>query len=92
MLNYTKIAEKIFYALVRASVFNFALMKRKFENLQLWAAVAVVAVGCGLLVAGFVVNPPGQIHQSVLVGFGECLTFAGSLLGIDYRYRRNDNK
>ena len=67
-------------------------MKRKFENLQLWAAVAVVAVGCGLLVAGFVVNPPGQIHQSVLVGFGECLTFAGSLLGIDYRYRRKNNE
>lgn len=57
-------------------------------NVQLLAAVAVTATGCGLLIAGFVVDPPGEIHQSVLIGFGECLTFAGSLLGIDYRYRK----
>ncbi len=52
------------------------------------AAVAVTSVGCGLLIAGFIVAPAGQIHQSVLIGFGECLTFAGSLLGIDYKYRK----
>lgn len=45
-------------------------------------------MGCCLLVSGFIVEPPGEIHQSVLIGFGECLTFAGSLLGIDYRYRK----
>lgn len=68
---------------------NFAgVMKNEFKSMQLWAAVAVAVVGCGLLVAGFCVEPPGRIHQSVLIGFGECLTFAGSLLGIDYRYRK----
>lgn len=55
---------------------------------QLWAALVVTALGCCLLIAGFIVEPPGEIHQSVLIGFGECLTFAGSLLGIDYRYRK----
>lgn len=56
-------------------------------RVQLIAAVGVTAIGCGLLIAGFIVEPPGEIHQSVLIGFGECLTFAGSLLGIDYKYK-----
>lgn len=43
--------------------------------------------GIGLLIAGFAADPTGQIHSSVLVAFGECMTFAGSLLGIDYHYR-----
>lgn len=65
-------------------------MEQKNNNnrLQLLAATGVTALGCCLLVAGFIVEPPGQIHQSVLIGFGECLTFAGSLLGIDYHYRK----
>lgn len=63
-------------------------MEKHNNYLQLSAAIVVIALGCGLLVAGFIVEPPGQIHQSVLIGFGECLTFAGSLLGIDYHYRK----
>lgn len=55
---------------------------------QLRAAVVVTAIGCALLIAGFIVDPLGEIHQSVLIGFGECLTFAGALLGIDYRYKQ----
>lgn len=61
--------------------------KRGGLRTQLLAAVGVTAIGCGLLIAGFIVEPPGEIHQSVLIGFGECLTFAGSLLGIDYKYK-----
>lgn len=60
----------------------------KRNNLQLYAALTVTALGCGLLIAGFVLAPAGEIHQSVLIGFGECLTFGGSLLGIDYKYRQ----
>lgn len=56
--------------------------------LQLFAALTVTALGCGLLIAGFIIAPSGEIHQSVLIGFGECLTFGGSLLGIDYKYRQ----
>lgn len=56
-------------------------------RVQLLAAMIVTGMGCGLLIAGFVIAPSGEIHQSVLVGFGECLTFAGSLLGIDYHYK-----
>lgn len=43
--------------------------------------------GVVLIMAGFIVSPLGEIHSSVLVAFGECLTFGGALLGIDYRYK-----
>ena len=56
-------------------------------NLQLAAAVLLVLVGCGLLIAGFVVAPLGVIDGSVLTAFGESCTFAGALFGIDYTYR-----
>lgn len=58
--------------------------KMKF---QLVTAVALVAIGAGLLIAGFAIPPEGEIHSSVLVAFGEILTFTGSLFGIDYHYR-----
>lgn len=69
---------------------NFASMEQNKPSPkhQLAAAVAVTAIGCTLLIAGFIVSPFGEIHQSVLIGFGECLTFAGALLGIDYRYKQ----
>lgn len=56
-------------------------------SIQLGLAVFLVIVGCGLLIAGFIVSPTGQIHQSVLVAFGEVMTFAGAILGVDYHYR-----
>ena len=43
--------------------------------------------GCALLACGFVAQPLGEIHHSVLIAFGEILTFSGSLIGIDYHYR-----
>ena len=60
-------------------------------GLQLGLAVLLVVVGCGLLIAGFIVSPTGQIHQSVLVAFGEVMTFAGAILGVDYHYRFSDS-
>ena len=56
-------------------------------NLQLVVAILLVIVGCGLLIAGFVVAPLGVIDGSVLTAFGESCTFAGALFGIDYTYR-----
>lgn len=54
---------------------------------QLRCAVGMVCLGSSLLIAAFCVSPPGQIHSSVLVAFGEIMTFAGALFGIDYHYR-----
>lgn len=56
-------------------------------NLQLIAALLLIIVGCGLLVAGFIVAPLGVIDASVLTAFGETSTFAGALFGIDYTYK-----
>lgn len=59
---------------------------------QLIMAWSLVIVGCGLLIAGFTVEPIGVIHPSVLTAFGEILTFVGAIIGIDYRYRFKNNK
>lgn len=55
--------------------------------MQLVVAASLVLVGCGLLIAGFIVAPLGIIHNSVLVAFGETCTFAGALFGVDYHYK-----
>lgn len=57
------------------------------QIIQLGLATLTVLVGHGLLIAGFIVNPVGEISHSVLVAFGETFTFAGAIIGIDYRYR-----
>ena len=59
----------------------------KKHTLQLVCAVALVIVGSGLLISGFIVPPAGEIHPSVLIAFGEILTFVGALFGIDYHYK-----
>ena len=56
-------------------------------TLQLFAAMLLVVVGCGLLIAGFLVAPLGIIDASVLTAFGETCTFGGALFGIDCTYR-----
>ena len=61
---------------------NVEKMKRdRKEGIQVWTAVGMLAVGCGLVVAGCIV-PTGEVHDSVLWFFGECLIYAGSIFGI----------
>ena len=57
------------------------------KRLQLILATALCAFGCAMLAAGFLCPPIAEIHHSVLIAFGEILTFSGSLIGIDYHYR-----
>ncbi len=54
---------------------------------QLCIATLLTLAGIVLLFLGFFYPPEGEIHQSVLVAFGEVATFAGALFGVDYRYR-----
>lgn len=35
-------------------------------------------------IAGFIVEPLGEISNSVLMIFAQCLIYAGSAMGIDY--------
>lgn len=40
-------------------------------------AVIVALTGCALLVWGFIIDPQGEIHRSVLVAFGEAMIYVG---------------
>ena len=62
-------------------------------NTQLITAAVLSLGGLVLLFCGTFIDPQGQIHESLLVAFGETATFAGALFGIDYTYRnRNKDK
>lgn len=50
-------------------------------------AVSLTIFGLLLVLMGFFTPPKGIIDNSVLVAIGEVFTFAGSILGIDYKYR-----
>ena len=64
----------------------------KKSLLQLIFATAMCIFGCALLVAGLALPHAGVIDSSLLVAYGETLTFAGSLIGIDYHYRYRQKK
>ena len=56
-------------------------------NIQLLTAAVLSLGGLVLLFCGIFIEPHGQIHESLLIGFGEVATFAGALFGIDYTYK-----
>ena len=60
------------------------------KKIQLILSVSLCVFGGLLLIAGFIAPPLGEIHHSVLIAFGEILTFSGSLIGIDYKYRSRE--
>ena len=57
-------------------------------DLQLITAAILSFGGLILLFCGIFIEPQGQIHESLLIGFGEVATFAGALFGIDYVYKK----
>lgn len=56
-------------------------------KIQLIAAILLTIAGLVLLFTGFWCEPTGEIHNSVLIAFGEVCTFAGALFGVDYSYK-----
>ena len=72
---------------------NVGIFAKKFETmqkleLQLIAAFMLSIGGLVLLFCGVFIDPQGQIHETLLVAFGETATFAGALFGIDYVYKK----
>lgn len=57
-------------------------------NIQLITAAILSIGGLVLLFCGVFIEPDGQIHESLLIGFGEVVTFSGALMGVDYVYKR----
>lgn len=68
------------------------MTKEHKHTLQLLTSVALVVFGCILITLGFSVDPIGEIHPSVLTAFGEILTFAGAVIGVDYKYKYNSER
>jgi hypothetical protein len=66
---------------------NIKLIHMRYD-LQLIAAFVLSIGGLVLLFCGIFIDPQGQIHESLLVAFGETATFAGALFGIDYVYKK----
>ena len=56
-------------------------------SIQLITAAVLAIGGLVLLFCGVYIAPQGEIHESLLVGFGEVATFTGALFGIDYTYK-----
>lgn len=59
----------------------------KARTLQLIFSVLVLLVGIALLFIGILNEPVGEIHNSVIIVWGEILTFVGAVTGVDYSYR-----
>ena len=55
---------------------------------RMWMAWTLMLAGLSLIGAAFCVPPTGVIHSSVLVAFGEILTFTATVMGLDYRFRK----
>ena len=65
------------------------------QLIQLIIAAMLAVGGLALLYCGAWFAPQGEIHETILIAFGEVATFAGSIIGIDYHYKskyhENDN-
>lgn len=58
-------------------------MKRETRtDFQVWSAIGMLVAGVALSVAGFCVPPVGEISDSVLWFFAQCLIYAGSIFGV----------
>lgn len=62
----------------------------KFAQVIL-AGVSVIG-GLVLVILSLYMPPEGQIDPTALVAYGEALTFAGAVIGVDYHYKhKSDN-
>ena len=67
-------------------------MKKTDFDIQLITAAILSLGGLVMLYCGIFIEPHGQIHDTLLIGFGEVATFAGALFGIDYTYKYKNHR
>ncbi len=58
------------------------MTKERRADFQVGSAVGMLAAGVALSVAGFLAPPLGEISDSVLWFFAQCLLYAGSIFGV----------
>ena len=54
---------------------------------QVILAGLTVIGGIVMVMCSLYIDPEGVIDPTVLVAFGEALTFAGAVIGVDYHYK-----
>lgn len=68
------------------------MTQEKKISIQTWSAIAMLAVGALLSAAGFCVPPLGEVSDSVLYLFAQCLIYAGSIFGVSSYYKAKFNE
>ena len=58
------------------------MTKETRTDVQIYSAIAMLLAGVALATAGFIVPPTGEISDSVLLFFAQCLIYAGSIFGV----------
>lgn len=56
------------------------------DKIQIFTAIISLLFGFSLTLAGFIISPAGEIHDSVLWVLGQCFIYAGSIFGIHTYY------
>ena len=62
-------------------------MKKPNVKIQLFIATVATLFGIALIAVAIMLPPAGYIDPTVLTAYGETLTFAGALIGVDYHYK-----
>lgn len=54
----------------------------KKDRAAYWTAIISFVVGWGMTIAGFIVEPVGEVSGSVLAVLGEAMVYAASVFGV----------
>ena len=67
-------------------------MNSRKETVQMTCALIGMVLGAFLIIFGLIAPPTGILDPSVNVALGEVLSFVGTVVGIDYNYRKHLNE
>ena len=59
------------------------------SNVKEWSALLLIVAGIALVFVGMLVEPQGQIHESVIYIFAQILIYCGSIFGIDMYIKKS---
>ena len=62
---------------------------KTITKIQVIIAIAAFVAAAGFVIAGFMVPPPGQIHESVLYLVAQFLLLTASIFGVGAMFTNN---
>jgi len=57
------------------------------QEIQYLLALVMCTAGMVMIFLCVYIDPKGELDASILVAYGEILTFVGAIFGIDFKYR-----